>query len=94
MQMEDGDKVISKIEKGYELVTKARNLRLHLKGETLRHEHAFTILKSIVHKSYYIGHQHEFMGLTKPEVDKKLCISHPYNGGGPRFCTQKRTHLQ
>ena len=70
MTMEDGEKVIGKIEKGYELVTKARNLRLHLKGETLRNEHAFSIFESLVQESYYSGHQHEFMGLTKPELDK------------------------
>lgn len=37
MKMADGEKVIGKIEKWYELVTKARNLRLHLKDESLRH---------------------------------------------------------
>ena len=74
MQMEDGEKVIGKIEKSYELVTKTRNLRLHLKGESLRHETAFTILKSIVHESHYIGHQHEFMALIKPEVDKNFAF--------------------
>jgi hypothetical protein len=70
MTMEDGEKVIGKIEKDYELVTKARNLRLHLRGETLRHEHAFSIFESLVQESYYSGHQHEYMGLTKPEIDK------------------------
>jgi hypothetical protein len=37
MEMEHGEKVISKVEKGYELVTKITNSRLHLKGDTLRH---------------------------------------------------------
>ena len=48
MKMDDGERVTGKLEKGYELVTKARNLRLHLKGETLRHEHAYTIFESLV----------------------------------------------
>ena len=74
MQMEDGEKVIGKIEKGYELATKARNLRLHLKGETLRHENASTIFECLVQNSYYNGHQHEFMGLTKPEFDKNFAF--------------------
>ena len=43
LEMEDGVKTIGKVEKGYKQVTKARNLRLHLKGETLRHELASTI---------------------------------------------------
>lgn len=74
MQMDNGEKVIGKIEKGYELASKARNLRLHLKGDTLRHEHASTIFKSLVHESYYSGHQHEFMGLTKPILDKNFAF--------------------
>lgn len=48
MEMENGEKVIGKAKKGYELVTKAHNLRLHLKGETLRHEHAFIIFEALV----------------------------------------------
>ena len=72
MAMENGEKVIGKVEKGFELATKARNLRLHLKGETLRHEHAVTIFSTIVQESYYSGLQHEFMGLTKPDLDKNF----------------------
>ena len=81
IQMENGEKVIGKIEKGYELASKARDLRLHLKGDTLRHEHASTIFKSLVHKNYYSGHQHEYMGLTKPILEKELCISYLNYGG-------------
>jgi hypothetical protein len=47
MEMEDGERVIGKVEKGYELATKARNLRLHLKGESLRHVNAFDIFEAI-----------------------------------------------
>ena len=43
LEMEDGVKTIGKVEKCFELVTKARNLRIHLKGETLRHECASII---------------------------------------------------
>ena len=67
-------RVVSKIEKGYELVTKTCNLRLHIKGETLRHEHAFHIFEEIVQENYYTGRQHEFMGLTKPELDKNFAF--------------------
>ena len=70
MKMEDGEMTIGKVEKCFELAAKARSLRLHLKGENLRHEHASTIFESLVQESYYNGHQHEFMGLAKPEVDK------------------------
>ena len=35
MTMGDGERVIGKVEKGFELITKAKNMRLHLKGATL-----------------------------------------------------------
>ena len=72
LEMEDDMKTIGKVEKGIELVTKARNLRLHLKGDSLRHEFASTIFDTLVRESYYSGFQHEFMGLTKPELDKNF----------------------
>ena len=74
MEMEDGVSIIGKIEKGYDLVTKARNFRLHLKGESLRHEKAFNIFEALVQKNYYSGKQHEFMGLTKPELDENFAL--------------------
>ena len=48
MEMEDGERLIGKIEKGYKLITKARNFQLHLKKKTLRHKHSFTIFKVLV----------------------------------------------
>ena len=74
MEMEDGEKVIGKVEKGFELMSKARNLRLYIKGETFRHKHASRIFEEIVRESYYTGRQHEFMGLTKPELDKTFAF--------------------
>ena len=82
LKMEDGVKVIGKIKKKYELATKARNLRLYLRGETLRHVSAFTIFESLVQESYYSGHQHEFMGLAKPEIEKKNCFPYIHYGRG------------
>ena len=74
MTMENRKRVIGKVEKSYELATKARNLRLHLKGDSLRHEHDFDILEAIVRENYYNGKQHEFMGLTKPEIGKNFAF--------------------
>ena len=74
MEMEDGDLVIGKVEKGFELATKASNLRLHLRGESLRHEYAFNIFEALVRESYYTGRQLEFLGLTKPELDKNFAF--------------------
>ena len=74
MTMDDGEQVIGKVEKGYELASKARNLRLHLKGDTLRHAHVFDIFEAIVRESYYTGKPHEFMGLAKPEFEKNFAF--------------------
>ena len=81
IKLEDGMRVIGKIEKDFQLATKARNLRIHLKDETLRHMQASHIFKDIVRESYYTGRQHEYMGLTKPEFDKKIRVLHTYHGG-------------
>ena len=74
MAMEDGDLVIGKVEKNFELATKASNLRLHLKEESIRHEHAFKVFEAIVQESYYTGRQLEFMGLTKLGIDKNFAF--------------------
>ena len=74
MEIEDVALVIGKVEKRFEVVTKASNLRLHLKGESLRHEHAFNIFEALVRESYYTGRQLEFMGFTKPELDKNFAF--------------------
>ena len=55
-------------------MSKARNLRLYIKGETLRHTHASQVFEEIVRESYYTGRQHEFMGLTKPKFDKNFAF--------------------
>ena len=39
----------------------------HLKGETLCHEHAFTIFETLVCESYYTGRHHMFTSLTKSD---------------------------
>lgn len=44
MEMEDGKKVIGKLEKGFELITKTRNIHLHLKRHTLHDHYVDTIL--------------------------------------------------
>ena len=74
MELEDGDLIIDKIEKRFELATKASNLRLHLKGESLRHEHAFNVFETIVRESYYTGRQLEFMGITKSKMDNNFAF--------------------
>ena len=67
MSMGDGEKIIGKVEKGFELITKARNMRLHLKGEVLRDHTATDILRSIIRDSYYDGRELEILSLTKSD---------------------------
>ena len=53
MELEGGERVMGKVEKGFELVTKVGNLRLYIKGDTLRDHSAHIISNTLVHKSYY-----------------------------------------
>ena len=59
-----------KLKNGFELVTHVQNLRLHIKGDTLRDPIAHNIFNTLVRESYYRGQQLEFLTLTKPEILK------------------------
>ena len=74
MTMGDGEKIIGKVEKGFELITKARNMRLHLKGGALRDHTAIDILRSIMRDSYYDGREIEILSLTKSDTDKDFAF--------------------
>ena len=47
MTMKNVKKVIGKEDRGFELIMKAHNMDLHLKGETLRDDTTVSILKTI-----------------------------------------------
>ena len=70
MAMGDGERIIEKVEKGFELITKARNMWLHLKGEVLRDHSATDILRSIIRDVYYDGRELEILSLIKSDIDK------------------------
>ena len=74
MTMGDGERIIGKVEKGFELITKARNMRLHLKGEALRDHTAVDVLRSIMSDSYYDGREIEILSLTKSDTDKDFAF--------------------
>jgi hypothetical protein len=74
MTMGDGETLIGKVEKGFELVTKARNLRLHLKGETLRNNSAIDILRTLMRTFYYEGREMEILSLTKADIDRDFAF--------------------
>ena len=70
MTMGNGERVIEKVEKGFELITKARNMRLHLKGEALRNNTAMDILSNLMQDAYYNGREVEILSLTKSDIDR------------------------
>ena len=74
MSMGDGKRIIGKIENGFELITKARNMRLHLKGEVLRDHTATDILRSIIRDSYYDGRALEILSLIKSDDAKDFAF--------------------
>ena len=74
MAMGDEERIIGKVEKGFELITKARNMRLHLKGEVLCDHSATDILRSIMRDAYYDGREIEILSLTKSDTDKDFAF--------------------
>lgn len=51
--MEDGEKIVGKMEKESTSSLKQRNLHLHLKGDTLHDTTAHALFNTIVRDSYY-----------------------------------------
>ena len=74
MTMGDGEQVIGKVEKGFELVTEAKNMRLHLKGKALRTNTAIDILRTLMRESYYDGRKIENLSFTKSDVEKDFAF--------------------
>ena len=74
MTMGDGERVIGKVEKGFELITKAKNTRLHLKRKTLHNNMAIDILRTLMRESYYDGREMETLSLTKLDEEKDLAF--------------------
>ena len=68
--MGDGEQVIGKVKKIFELITNARFMRLHLKGNIVRNNSAVDILRVIMTKAYYDRREVEILSLTKLEVEK------------------------
>ena len=74
MTMGDGERVIGKVEKIFELITKAKNMRLHLKGETIRNNTAVDILRTLVREFYYDGREVEILSLTKSDIENDFAF--------------------
>ena len=74
MTMGDGETIIGKVEKDFELVTKARNMRFHLKGEALWNNSAIDILCTLMHNFYHDGWEVEILSLTKADIDRDFAF--------------------
>ena len=74
LTMGDSEKTIGNVEKDFELITKARNMRLHLKGDTLRNNTAVDILRLIMAEAYYDGREVEILSLTKSEIENDFAF--------------------
>ena len=62
------------MKKGFELATKAHNLRLHLEGDTFQGKAAHDMFKEIVRKSYYVGRPHEFLILANMDPERDVIL--------------------
>ena len=74
MTMGDGERIIGKVEKGFELIIKTKNMRLHLKGETLRNHKAVDILRTLMRDAYYDGREIEILSLTKSDTERDFAF--------------------
>ena len=74
MTMGDGERVIGKVEKGFELITKAKNMRLHIKGSTLWGSTSLDILRTLMSESYYEGREIEILSLTKSDEERDFAF--------------------
>ena len=62
--------IIGKVGKRFKLITKVRNMRLHLTWDAFRNNKATDILRSLMADSYYDGREVEILSLTKSDTDK------------------------
>ena len=74
MTMGDGIKVIGKVGKEFEPITKAYNMRLHPRGVSLRDNSAMDIIRDLMRDFYYDGREIEILSLTKSDVDKDFAF--------------------
>ena len=75
MTMGDGESIINKVEKGFELITKVKNMRLHLKGETIHNHEAVDILRTLMRYAYYDGREIEILSLTKSDTERDFAFT-------------------
>ena len=74
MTMGDSEQVIGKMKNGFELITKAKNMRFHLKDTILRGSTAIDILRTLMSESYYEGREVEILSLIKSDEDKDFAF--------------------
>lgn len=85
MKMENGERVDSKVEKDFELRIKARNMRLHLKGDTLYYNTTSRILKTLMSECYYEDRQVKNLALSHEAGHHKgLRLHYAHNARNPQ----------
>lgn len=76
------------------IITKARNLRLHFKSKSSRHEFVFYILEAIIRNYYHAKKEHEYMALTKPNINNKNMHFLQLHEGRSEHSSQRNVHFQ
>jgi len=74
--LDDGEQIIGNVEKLFKLVTKVKNLQLHIKDDTFWEHTMASIFNTLVHESYYEGKQYEFLNLTNQILRKIMLSTH------------------
>lgn len=70
LQMQNGDYVIRKVEKGFEFLSTANNRRLKLKSPMLGQFNSRQLLGELIKLGYSSGHNLEVIGVTKRTQDQ------------------------
>lgn len=82
--MEDGERVNSQVE-GFEIGIKARNMRLHFKGDTLYDNITGRILKTLMCEWYYEVRQVKNLALSHEAGHHKgLRLHYAHHAGSPQ----------
>lgn len=74
MKMEDGEHVIGKVKKWFEFITKAKNMRLRLKGTSLRGSTTIDVFRTVMTESYYEGREVEILSLIQMDEEKDFAF--------------------
>lgn len=74
MTMSDRECIIHKVDEDFELVTNAKNMRFHFKGNTHGNNTTIGIFRTLRHESYYNGREVIILPFIKSDVENNFAF--------------------